>query len=234
MLTLFCVQPTFAVGGSTELVDTPTAEVIDYYATQMNFRFYANGGILSRVGFGVFKGLNIGFSLDVDKLVGTSNPELRQPALNLKYRLFDGAQQIPAIAIGYDGQGYNYNSSTSSYLEKEKGLYLVFSMETVAKGLEFHIGTNVNFVKEDNKDKAKGYGFIGFDYTIETNEYKMCSFMFEYDNLFQSYKENRFNAAIRMFPAPNLSIDLAARNIVSPKPDVASERLLKVSYQGKF
>jgi len=234
LIFFITILMTPVITDATELIDTPTAEIIDYYSTQLNFRFYSNGGVVSRIGFGVFKRLNIGFSFDTDKVIGIQPPEIRMPALNVKFRLYDGSQQIPAIAVGYDGQGYNYDNSSSTYYNKEKGIFCVFSMETMAKGLEFHMGFNTNFIKENNnKDIPKSHAFIGLNYTIEDNENKLLSILTEYDNLLETAKENRFNAGLRIYPAPNLNIDIGVKDISSPK-NSSSERILRINYQGKF
>lgn len=218
---------------STDLVETPTADIVDYYSTEVNFNMYSNGGILSSINFGVFKRLNMGFSWDIDRIIGTEKPEIRMPTLKVKFRIFDGTDKWPAIAIGYDGQGYRYDSSSGSYLNKEKGIYIVFSVETIAKGLEYHLGANIQFTKVDNKDVSSSYGFTGFNYTLTENEKKLVSFIVEYDNLFKSAKDTRLNSAIRIFPTNSLNLDLAIKDISSPR-NLTAERILRVNYQGKF
>jgi hypothetical protein len=53
-----------------ELIDVPTAEVLDRYGFDSTFRFYSGGGMLAKTHFGVFPRLNVGFSLDADGFVG--------------------------------------------------------------------------------------------------------------------------------------------------------------------
>ncbi|HOX24014.1 MAG TPA: hypothetical protein PLL10_11150, partial [Elusimicrobiales bacterium] len=58
----------------TELIDTPTAEVLDYYGLLVRTRFMSDGGVLTGVGFGVLNRLNLGASATVDKMIGTDEP----------------------------------------------------------------------------------------------------------------------------------------------------------------
>ncbi len=225
MIPVFC-------NPSTDIIDTPNTEVIDYYGMDVNFRLYSNGGIVSRLTFGVFERLNIGCSWDVDKLIGTQTPQARQPAINLKFRVYDGSKNLPAIAIGYDGQGYSYNESSNTYLHKEKGIYFVSGMELLIKNLWFNLGTNINFSSKEN-NKAEMFGFISVEYSILDKERKAISFLLEYDNLFKDTNDNRFNAGLRIFPSKELNIDFAFSDIASPKK-YKTERFIKINYQTTF
>jgi len=229
---LFLLTLPITCNSATEIVETPNTEVIDYYSMDVNFRLYSNGGIVSKLMFGVFKRLNIGCSWDVENLIGTQTPEARQPALHLKFRVYDGSKNFPAFAIGYDGQGYTYNESSSTYLHKEKGIYFVGGMELLIKNLWFHLGTNVNFSSKEN-NKAEMFGFTSIDYSILDKEKKVVSFLVEYDNLFKNSDDARLNAGLRVFPAQNLNIDFLFSDISSPKK-YETERILRIDYQTTF
>jgi hypothetical protein len=218
---------------STFLIDIPTAETIDLYAMEMNFRLYSEGGILSRLNFGVFRRLNLGISWDVSRVIGTKAPEARPPAMALKFRIYDGSNKFPAIAIGYDGQGYNYDPSSGTYAHKEKGMYIVGGMEAFMNNLWLHAGASLSFYREDNKDKTYTTGFIGGDFSLVDQDKKVLSLVAEYDNISRGSNEARFNAAVRFYPAPPLTLDFAFRNII-PKTGSETERLLKIDYQTKF
>lgn len=218
---------------STKLVDTPTAGTIDYYAMSINFRLYTGGGVIPQLAFGVFRRLNIGFSWDIDKLIGSQDPQPRRPTLNLKFRIYDGSKNFPAIAIGYDGQGYNYNETSALYYYKERGVYLVTDTEILTDNLLFHFGTNVNFTQENNKDVANVLCFTGFDYAIMDDERKIMNFIVEYDNLFKYYEDTRLNAAVRVYPTEDLYVDFSFRDIASPRK-FDTERFIEINYQTKF
>ncbi|OGS21329.1 MAG: hypothetical protein A2252_08800 [Elusimicrobia bacterium RIFOXYA2_FULL_39_19] len=218
---------------SVRLVDTPTANIIDYYAMAIDFRLYNNGGVISQLNFGVFRKLNIGCSWDIDRLIGTQDPQPRMPTLSIKFRIYDGSKNMPAIAFGYDGQGYNYDESSSTYQSKEKGVYFVTDTELLAQNLFMHLGMNMNFSKENNKDKTNVLGFIGFDYTLMDDETKIATLIMEYDNLFKYIEDAKLNGAIRIYPTNDLTIDFAFRDIASPRK-LNTERFAQINYQTKF
>ena len=102
----------------TELIDIPTAGILDYYGFQVKTRAYSNGGVLTALNFGVLERLNLGAAMAVDKFIGSDSPiKMRRPEIQVKFRFFDGGYYIPAAALGYDGQGYYYDSVTKKYLE---------------------------------------------------------------------------------------------------------------------
>src|SRR5579872_4066679 len=125
-----------------EVVDIPTADILDPKTFSTSFRFYSEGGITSRLILGPFKRFNLGISLDAQKLVGGDDPHLIRPSLFAKLRFFDGTDMLPALAFGYDNQGYLYQESTRDFLQKEKGLYLVGSHEILLPNLDLHAGIN--------------------------------------------------------------------------------------------
>ncbi|OIO72445.1 MAG: hypothetical protein AUJ85_10250 [Elusimicrobia bacterium CG1_02_37_114] len=231
-LILLCICVTGNLFAYTDVIDVPTAEVVNYYTMDLNFRLYSGGGVLSRINFGVLKRVNIGGSVDIDKLIGKEAPSIRPPALNLKFRVFDGSQKFPALAVGYSGQGYRYEESSGTYLDREKGLYFVGSIEALTEGLWWHVGTNINFTREDNRDKSNFYAFLGFNYDIEEDNKKMLSFMAEYDNL-NDLRNSRLNSGLRFFPAENIHVDLSIKDIAS-QHGFPTERFLSINYQGNF
>src|ERR1044071_8675566 len=86
-----------------DVIDTPTAEVVDHYGYNVTFRFGQDGNLQTKTAFGVLPRLNLGFGLDGEKVIGTQNGRLNKPTIIFKFRIFDGKGVIPAFAMGYDG-----------------------------------------------------------------------------------------------------------------------------------
>jgi hypothetical protein len=188
-----------------EMIDIPTAGILDYYGFQVKTRFYSGGGVLGALNFGVLERLNLGAAMTVDRLVGSdSGIKMRRPEIQVKFRFFDGGYYIPAAAVGYDGQGYYYDPSAKKYLEKGKGLYLVSSKEIGVPGLVMHGGLNV-----PDFDNNYLFGFLGMNYTLEDK----VAFMVEYDSMFHSDDPSRLNAGTRIYITPYFQLDLAIREI---------------------
>ncbi len=206
-----------------ELIDVPTAEVVDHYGVNTSFRFYSDGGVLTKAAFGVLPRLNVGFGLDTERFIGNQNIHLNRPTLNMKLRVYDGQRNLPAVALGYDGQGYFFNKAADKYDQREKGLYLVGSGEIITPGLSLHGGLNVY---DFNKDPV--YGFAGIDYLFQD----VVGFIFEVDNGFHKARDTRFNLGGRYMVTPSFSIDLAGRNLWAAGRN--PERIVRINYSASF
>lgn len=188
-----------------EMIDVPTAGILDYYGFMFKTRFYSGGGVIGGLNFGVLERLNLGASMAVDKLVGSDSPiKMRRPEIQVRFRFHDGGYYIPALALGYDGQGYYYDSAAKKYMEKGRGLYVTGSKEVGVPGLALHGGLNV-----PDFDDGYLFSFLGLNYTLE----EKVAFMAEYDSLFHSDHPSRFNTGMRLYVTPYFQLDLAVRGI---------------------
>jgi hypothetical protein len=212
---------------SIEVIDTPTAEVVDHYGYHVSFRFGKDGNLQNRSLFGVFPRLNMGFGLDGENIIGTGDSRLNKPTINVKFRLFDGKGIIPAFAMGYDGQGYVWNKAADEYEQREKGFYVVTTMEIVVP--EMFLSLGVNRFDFDEGDSTRG--FLGWSYIYQ----QIFGFMAEWDHATE-YEERRVNYGIKYFVTPVFTVDLAGRNIPE-RPGSTSretERIVRLTYTGTF
>src|SRR4029077_7995143 len=99
-----------------EAIDIPTADILDPATYALNFRFYNLGGIASRLVIGPLKRVNLGITFDGQNIIGSQDPHLVRPSVYFKLRAFDGTDILPALALGYDNQGYLYQESTRDFL----------------------------------------------------------------------------------------------------------------------
>ena len=214
-----------------EMIDVPTAGILDYYGFMFKTRFYSAGGVLGALNFGVLERLNLGAAMTIDKLVGSdSGIKMRKPEIQVKFRFYDGGYYIPAAAVGYDGQGYYYNPVSKKYLEKGKGLYLVGSKEIGVPSLVLHGGLNV-----PDFDNNYLFGFLGVNYTLEDK----IAFMLELDNMFHSNDPSRLNAGTRIYITPYFQLDLAMREIgrngkFDNGDSRKAERIVQMRYNTSF
>ena len=206
-----------------EVVDIPTADIIDASTYALNFRFYNEGGIASRLIIGPLKRVNLGITFDAQGVIGSHDPHMVRPSVYFKLRAFDGTDVLPALALGYDNMGYLYQDSTRNFLEKEKGLYLVGGHEMFIPDFEIHAGMNIN-----DFDDAKVFGFFGATYKIVSS----FALLAEYDNI-RNGRDNRTNLGGRYWLTPYFNIDLAARN-VGRGEGRGGERIVKLNYTAHF
>ncbi|MHB9154198.1 MAG: hypothetical protein ACYC5N_00730 [Endomicrobiales bacterium] len=229
-LGCLCVALSLALASGTRLsaaeqtyvIDTPTTGMLDYGVYDLNFRLFSDGGILTRLNFGVFKIVNLGFGWEVNRVIGSENIVVGPPALYLKIRPYAGGMTLPALAFGYDGQGYFYDKDKNEFRDREKGIFAVFGREILFPGLEINAGANINDFKTNTV-----YGFVSIHFNLEDK----FILMGEYDRI-NYLPDARLNLGARFSVAEDLSIDLAGRDIGAAGR--SAERILRVVYIGKF
>ncbi|MDR3274599.1 MAG: hypothetical protein LBS81_01135 [Endomicrobium sp.] len=227
MFVVFSVA-SLAFAAKSYVVDTPSSGILSYGSYTTGFRFFSNGGIISKINFGVFKLLNIGLSWELDQFVGDKQVKVATPTLQVKLRVYEGNMILPVAAIGYDGQGYFFDPGEKKYLQKDRGLYFVVGREFFIEGLMFNVGININAFL-----KPKLYGFVNATALL----YKEAVyFMAEYDNI-GDYRDTRLNLGLRFAFTEYIDADCIIRDCWG-KDDknsrISNERIFKVNYYGKF
>lgn len=214
----------------TSLIDVPTTAVIDYGGYSTQTRFYSSGGVLEKITFGVFHRLNIGASLNVDRLIGAEKPtRVRAPNVEVKYRFYDGERYFPSLAVGYDGQGYNYNATAKRYNNRHRGFFLAATQEIGVPGLLLHPSFNIS-----DFDSNSIFAAIPWSFNIRDK----VSLMLEWDAI-NNFRNSRFNTGVRAYVTSGLHIDFALRalgqggqyNDGAPR---GPERIVQLKYSGNF
>jgi hypothetical protein len=211
-----------------QIIDVPTADTLGQYGYNTLFRFAKEGNLQGKFTFGIFPRLNLGFALDSQHLIGNDkNPKLNNPTINVRFRIFDGKGIIPAFAIGYDGQGYNYNRDRKEYDQREKGFYLVGTTGLFTPDLQWTFGVNVFDFDEGNATR----GFTGFSYTYE----QTVGVMAELDSATE-WDERRINYGLKYFITPVFTVDAVGRYvpIAYNSSEHETERIVILSYTGSF
>jgi hypothetical protein len=223
---LFCVS--FLYADKTCVIDTPVTGVLSYGSYSADFRCFSHGDVISGINFGVFNPLDLGVSWELDRLIGDEKIKAVIPALHVKLRLYEGNMIIPGFALGYDGQGtFIDGDADGGYLQRCRGVYFVTGREFFVEGLMLNLGINVN-----NFSKPKVYWFTNATIPL----YKeFVLFMLEYDNV-NYFPDARFNCGLRFALTEYLDVDCILRDCWGKKrvDRVPNERVLKISYLGKF
>ncbi|OIO05478.1 MAG: hypothetical protein AUJ52_13695 [Elusimicrobia bacterium CG1_02_63_36] len=214
----------------TDLIDLPSAAVLDLGGFANRSRFFSSGGFVDWLGFGVYPRVNLGVSFNVERLVGNDSPvQLTRPELQLKMRFFDGDRYIPAFAFGFDGQGWLYNRPDKRYNHKQRGVYFVGTQEIGIPGLQAHAGMNVS-----DFDSNSLFGMIG----VSLNLRDKLKLMTEWDAI-NNVSDSRFNAGLRFYLTPYFNFDVAVRAIghggtFSNGQPREPERVVQFKYVGNF
>ena len=211
--------PLCAMQSDTYLIDTPTAEVLALRDFGLRTRFFSGGGVLTYFDFTVINRLSIGASFTVEHLIGENDEDLKLlvPALQLKYRFYDGSEVLPAFALGFDNQGFYYDHDKDEYKQKAKGLYLAATKEIFTPGLIFNPGLNVT-VDDFEFDKLAGFASLAYNIKDAVN------LMFEWDNI-HNFKDSRLNAGGRIYITEYFALDFAVRNF-----NGKAERIAQLKY----
>ena len=213
-LMLITIPFTLRAQNLNELVDVPTADIFESGSYNINLRTYGAGNLLTRLLISV-KVFELGAYLDIDNATGKADPKGHDIKPLLKIRLYPGGQLLPALAVGYDGQGENY------YFKEPRGFYAVLTKELLLPGLQLHLGGN-------NRDHP--YGFAGLSYTFE----EQGSVFVEYDRIrnLNVDADNRCNAGAKFQITRDFGIQFDFRNIGNRSEKY--ERILRFDYTGNF
>ena len=214
----------------TEVIDAPTSAVLDDHGYSTRSRFFSSGGLQEYLAFGVYPGLNLGASTAADGLVGSGKTtRVRAPSVQVKYRFYQGSQTLPSLAIGYDGQGYEYNALSQRYNQRQRGVYLVGSQELGMPGLQIHPSFNIS----DFNSNAI-FGSI----PVTLNIRNKAELLAEWDNI-ADWSHSRLNAGVRAWVNPYFHVEFAVRAIgaggqYSDGASRGPERIVELKYTNSF
>ena len=221
------VSTSNAASNGLWVMDSPTANILPYGAYNIDIKFISEGGVQTKLNFGVFKIFNLGIGLELAKFIGNESVKVSVPALCAKLQIYGGDMSWPAFAIGYDGLGYGYDADLpKDYTQLGKGLYFVVGREAFFEGLMLNMGLNIN----DFSD-SKVYGF--FNAIVPVYEETVFAIA-EYDNL-HNFSDARLNMGARCAVTEYLNIDFFVRDCWGSRRDgVPNERIFRFTYTGKF
>jgi hypothetical protein len=153
-----------------KMVDLPTAGMLPRGAFEIETDVYSDGAVLIRLGVGLAHYFSFGISYGGQNVIGSGDPLMNpEPAVNVKARLVEESLVMPAIAVGFDSQGYGQffdegkadgtDVGEERYLVKSRGIYAVVSKNWDLLGpLSLHGG--LSYSLEDEKDNDPT-GFVG-------------------------------------------------------------------------
>ena len=242
------------------LVTIPTAGTLPRGSFTLETLLINNGGVVPRLSVGFTDNFSFGVSFGVQNLIGGSKPSINKttPEVQIKYRVFDESEKMPALVCGLDTQGrgifHGIDSITSindttitlnRYDQKAWGMYLVFSKNWNLLGnLGIHGGISKSLSENDDRDKDPNI-FVGFDKELN----RSFSLLVEYDtalndNLDQDdykLKDITFgrgkgyqNAGIRWAISSNLMLEINFNDINQNSDAEYTNREIKIMYSESF
>ncbi len=225
------------------VIDIPTAASLPRGVFEIDGRVYPSGGVLAAINIGITNRFMLGISYGAQNLVSDQAPQWN-PRVEFfaKYKFFDETWYMPAIALGFESQGYGvYDRQFNRYTIKSKGFFGIvtktYDMGTLSTGL--HGGINYNPL-EGRKDRDKNPSFfMGADARISN----YVAFLGEYDFAFDDDKNRRLfgrgwgylNLGVRWLFSESLWLEADFRDMFQNRTGVSSfGRELRLIYVDSF
>ena len=231
------------------LVSIPTAGTLPRGTYTIEALLSKNGGFTPKLSVGFTNNFSFGVSFGIQKLMG--NEELyynkTTPEVQIKYRIYDESQSMPALVIGLDTQGRGTfqdsleNKVVNRYEQKAWGMFLVLSKNwTLFGNLGLHGGFAKSILENDDEDEDFNV-FFGIDKELN----RSFSFLIEYDAALNdndyefgdiSFGKGKgyLNAGIRWSVSSSLMMELNFNDINKNTDAEYTNRELKIMYSESF
>jgi len=243
------------------LVSIPTAGTLPRGSFTLESLLITDGGMVPRLSVGFTDNFSFGVSFGVQNLIGGNKPSINKttPEVQIKYRIFDESEKMPALVYGLDTQGrglyhavdsstYGISNSTvtlNRYDQKAWGMYMVMSKNWNFLGnLGLHAGISKSLSENDDGDKDINV-FFGIDKELN----RSFSLLVEYDAALNDnlgggdYALNEItfgkgkgylNAGIRWAMSTNLMLEINFNDINQNTNSEYTNREIKVMYSESF
>ena len=245
------------------LVSIPTAGTLPRGSFTLESLIIKNGGIVPRLSVGFTDNFTVGVSYGVQNLIGDTKPSINKttPEVQIKYRIFDESEKMPALVYGLDTQGRgefhkqsilsisgksDSTRTLNRYDQKAWGMYIVFSKNWNLMGnLGMHAGISKSLSENDDGDKDLNV-FFGFDKELN----RSFSLLVEYDaalndnlteddygaikNITFGRGKGYLNAGVRWAISSNLMLEVNFNDINQNTEAEYTNREIKVMYSESF
>jgi hypothetical protein len=188
-----------------KLVDCPTAGQLPRGSFDVDLRLFPGGGALCGISVGLSERFLLGVSYGGQRIISDEKVEwFPHPGVSVRYRVIEENIALPALAVGFDSQGYGAyleSDTLSRYEVKSKGIYWVASKNyrVLGTAMGLHLGANYSLEDDDGDDDPTV--FLGLDKSFNDE----FSVIIEYDFAFND------NQKLPNFGKGNGYLDLGLR-----------------------
>jgi hypothetical protein len=209
------------------IIDTPTAGMLGRGSFDLDFRTFSGGGLQTTLGIGLMNRFMVGISYGASSVLSDTVPDWN-PRLEfqLRFRLLEEGEGLPAIAVGYSSQGYGpYDNDKKRYQVKSPGFYMSFTknFNLYSYPAGFHWGINYSLENKIDNDPS---AFVGFN----TELGKDMLYLAEYDFAFNDNKPNGIygrgrgflNMGLVWYLTDELSLELDLKNLLRNRKDAGA------------
>jgi len=225
-----------------KLIDAPTAGLLPRGSFDVDLRIYPKGGMTVVLDISITHSVMIAISYGGEYVIEERKPDwYPDMEFAVKLRLLHETYLLPALAIGYDGQGNGpYDDSLKRYAYKSKGFYGVASKSyLMAEEIPVGLHGGINYSLEDKDEDRDISIFVGCDMRFSQNlgvvaEYDLATNDDKSGNIYgKGY--GYLNAGIQWFFSDNLLMEFDIKNILNNKKDVYSlDREFRLVYFEAF
>ena len=229
-----------------QLIDCPTAATLPRASFDFKMRTTSNGGLIASTSIGLHRRFMLGVSYGGEQVLGEGDAVWQDNvAFMVKYQLITESLVMPAIAVGYDGQGYGaYFKDLKRFMYKSKGFYAVASKgyQTYQLASGLHAGVNYSLESDVDKDDEVDV-FFGGDISLQDNfqvvaEYDLALNDNRYDadnltnvNLHSGKGWGYFNVGMRWIFSERLELGIDFQNLFENRGDTNSfTRGIRITY----
>ena len=248
LILALCTAPSVAAqgsagtGGQVEpryIVDMPSAGMLAKGMFAIDARFYGDGGLLAGFSAGLFSWLGVGISYGGTGIIGSEETVMNDvPGFFVKARVLEENVAVPAIAIGFDSQGYDgYIEELSRYVVKSPGFYGALSKNYDFLGfLSIHGGVNYSL------ERADGDRDVNFYAGAEKSVFSFASLIAEYNLGMNDSDEGSsgkgrgyLHAALHFSPGGGLTLGICVKDILkNGRAEEGPTRTIKIEFVAPF
>ena len=203
------------------LIDLPTAGILEKGYVGVSADVMPHGVVISKIEVGVFDNFSFGISYGGSNVIGTGKVDWYElPGVNVRARLVDETEGVPALTIGFDSQGKGfYNDALNRYEIKSPGFYVAGAKNFEFLGyLSLHGEINYSLERDDD-DKDLNLG-VGVEKTIGGKVSLVAEYNFAInDNTIRAYGDGNgyLNMGVRWSVGEGFTLGLDFRDLLSNK-----------------
>lgn len=229
LLTLLSSLTIFAQGTAgtdakyeyRSLIDLPSAGILEKGFVGVSADVLPFGVLIAKIEVGVFDNFSFGISYGGGNIIGSGKVDwYKLPGINVRARLIDETESIPAFTLGFDSQGKGfYDDELNRFEIKSPGFYVAASKNFEFLGyLSLHAIVNYSLERDDD-DKDLNLG-IGFEKTLGGKLSLIGEYNFAInDNTIKAYGDGNgyMNFGVRWSVGEGFTVGLDLRDMLDNK-----------------
>lgn len=203
------------------LIDLPTAGILEKGFVGVSADVLPFGVVISKIEVGVFDNFSFGISYGGSNIIGTGQVDwYKLPGVNVRARLVDETESMPAFTIGFDSQGKGlYDDNLNRFEIKSPGFYVAAAKNFEFLGyLSLHGVINYSLERDDD-DKDLNLG-VGFEKTVGGKVSIVGEYNFAInDNTIKAYGDGNgyMNLGVRWSVGEGFTVGLDLRDLLDNK-----------------